>query len=121
MGKHVKILGWLYIILGVLGLIGALAAFGILSGMGLLSRDAAAFGLFTVMGGIAGIYLTVISLPNIICGLGLLNNWGGWVLILAAVLGLLNLANFPFGTALGVYTFWVVYRVSGAGESVVGE
>lgn len=121
MGTHVKVLGWLYIILGVLGIFGALLAFGVLSGFGLLSGDLAAFGVMSVLGGIAGIYLTIISLPNIICGLGLLRGWGGWVLVLAGVLGLFNLANFPFGTVLGVYTFWVVYRLSGAAESYVGE
>lgn len=117
MRTHVKVLGWLYIILGVLGVLGALAAFGLLSGIGLLSGDIQAFGIMSLIGGIAGIYLTIISIPNIICGVGLLRGWRGWVLVLAAILGFLNLANFPFGTILGIYTFWVVYKLSDAAES----
>jgi len=31
-----------------------------------------------------------------------------WARILVLVLGALNLLNVPFGTALGIYTFWVL-------------
>jgi hypothetical protein len=117
MRKHVQILAWLYIALGALGLLGALVAFGALTGIGLLSGDMAAFGILSMLGGIAGFFLLIISLPNIIVGVGLLQNWGGWVIILAVVLGVFNLANFPFGTVLGIYTFWVAYRLSEAAES----
>ncbi len=117
MRKHIQILAWLYIALGVLGLLGALAAFGLLTGFGILSGDAGAFAVMSLIGGIAGIYLLVVSLPNIIVGVGLLQDWGGWVLVLAVILGVVNLPNFPFGTALGIYTFWVAYRVSNAAES----
>jgi hypothetical protein len=117
MRKHVQILAWLYIALGALGLLGALAAFGLLSGIGLVSGDPVAFGVLSVVGGIAGIYLMVVSLPNILVGVGLLQEWGEWVLLLAVVLGVLNLPNFPFGTALAIYTFWVAYHRSRATES----
>ena len=119
MRTHVKVLGWLYIALGLLGVLGALVAFGLLSGIGLLSGDIQAFGVLSLIGGIAGIYLTIISIPNIICGLGLLRGWGGWVLVLAVILGILNLPNFPFGTVLGAYTFWVVIKLSNATDAVV--
>ncbi len=117
MRTHVKVLGWLYIVLGLLGVLGALAAFGIMSGVGLLSGDLQAFGMMTLIGGLAGAYLTIISIPNIICGVGLLRGWKGWVLILAVILGIFNLPNFPFGTALGIYTFWVVMKLSQAAEA----
>lgn len=117
MRTHVKVLGWLYIILGLLGILGALVAFGLLSGIGLLSGDIQAFGVLSLIGGIAGVYLTLVSIPNIICGLGLLRGWRGWVLVLAVILGIFNLPNFPFGTALGLYTFWVVYKLSAAAEA----
>lgn len=117
MRQHVQILAWLYIILGAFGLLGAFAAFGLLTGVGFLTGDIAAFGFLSIIGGIAGFYLLVVSLPNILVGVGLLMGWGGWVIILAVVLGFLNLANVPFGTALGLYTFWVAYRISSATES----
>ncbi len=117
MRKHVQILAWLYIILGILGVMGGLAAFGLLSGIGLLSGDLAAFGIMALVGGIAGFYLLVLSVPSILVGVGLLQNWGGWVLVLALVLGVLHLPNVPLGTILGAYTFWVAYHLSSATES----
>lgn len=117
MRKHVRILGWLQIILGGLDLLIGLAAFGVLSGIGVLSGDIAAFGVLSVMGGFVGTFMLVMALPNLIVGLGLLLNWGGWVLVLAVILGVFNLAKFPWGTAIGLYTFWIAYRLSEAAES----
>jgi hypothetical protein len=117
MTRHVQILAWLHLTLGVLGLLGALAAFGFLTGFGLLSGDPAIFGTMWLVGSIAGVYFLVVALPSILVGIGLLGNWGGWVIILAVILGFLNLANAPFGTALAIYTFWVAYKLSAASES----
>jgi hypothetical protein len=107
MRTHVKVLGWLYIALGVLGVLGALAAFGVMTGVGLLSGEADAFWMLGILGTIAGTFLAVISLPNILCGVGLLV-YHGWARILGMVLAVLNLANAPMGTVLGIYTFWVL-------------
>ncbi|MGK7311485.1 MAG: hypothetical protein ACN0LA_04540 [Candidatus Longimicrobiales bacterium M2_2A_002] len=117
MRKHVRILGWLQIILGALDLLIGLAAFGVLSGMGALSGDVAAFGVLSITGGFIGTFMLIMALPNLIVGLGLLLNWGGWVLVLAVILGVFNLAKFPWGTAIGLYTFWIAYRLSEAAES----
>lgn len=118
MRKHVRILGWLQLTLGVLDLLMGLAAFGLLSGIGIVSGDIAAFGILSVLGGFVGVFMLVMALPNLLVGLGLLLNWGGWVILLAVVLGLFNLAKFPWGTAIGLYTFWIAYRLSEAAEAV---
>ena len=46
------------------------------------------------------------ALPSIIGGIAILQkkNWG---MVLALVAGCLSIFSFPFGTALGVYTFYV--------------
>jgi hypothetical protein len=111
LGKHVRILGWLHIALAVIDLLLGLAAFGILSGIGLASGDPTAFGVLSLLGGFAGAFMLMMALPNLLCGLGLLRNWGGWVIILAVVLGLLNLWNVPIGTAIAAYTFWIAWKL----------
>ena len=111
MRNHVKILGWLYIVLGVINLLIVLVAFGLLSGIGLLSGDVQAFGIMTVIGGFTGVVMLVVALPNLICGLGLLRDWGGWVIVVAVILGLFNLATFPVGTVIALYTFWVAWKL----------
>lgn len=117
MRKHVRILGWLQLTLGMLDLLIGLAAFGVLSGIGVMSGDVAAFGVLSVLGGFVGTFMLVMALPNLIVGLGLLLGWDGWVIVLAVILGVFNLAKFPWGTAIGLYTFWIAYRLSEAAES----
>jgi hypothetical protein len=112
--NHVKILGWLYIVLGALNLLIGLALFGFLSGIGVLSGDIQAFGVMTLIGGFTGVIMLVVALPNLVCGLGLLRDWGGWVVVLAVILGLFNLATFPVGTAIALYTFWVAWKLYSA-------
>ena len=47
-----------------------------------------------------------LALPSMIAGIGLLAKQK-WAMILALVMGCLNLFSFPFGTGLGIYTIWV--------------
>lgn len=116
MRKHVRILGWLQIALGLIDLFIGLAAFGFLSGIGALSGDPTAFGIMSLVGGFIGVLAMVMALPNLLVGLGLLMNWGGWVIVLAVILGLFNLAQAPLGTALALYTFWIAWRLYDSGE-----
>lgn len=111
MGKHVRILGWLHIVLGIFDLLIGMMAFGIMSGIGAVSGDPTSFGMMSLIGGFAGAVMLVMALPNLLVGLGLLRNWGGWVIVLAVILGVINLMNFPFGTAIAAYTFWIAWRL----------
>lgn len=111
MGKHVRILGWLHVALGVIDLLLGMMAFGIMSGIGAFSGDPQAFGMMSLIGGFAGAVMLVMALPNLLVGLGLLRNWGGWVIVLAVILGVINLMNFPIGTAIACYTFWIAWKL----------
>jgi hypothetical protein len=59
--------------------------------------------LFTVL----GIFVLAKSAAGFFTGWGLLNR-EPWARIMALVLGFLALIHPPFGTALGVYTLWVL-------------
>ena len=104
---HVKILGWLNIALSVMtilimGFVGI-----ILLGAGVLSGEAEAFGVMVMVALIVGFFMLALSIPGILAGWGLLNG-KNWARILAIVLGCLNILSFPFGTAVGIYTLWVL-------------
>lgn len=110
MRNHVTALGWLQVALGVLDLLMALAVFAMLAGAGLL------FGLLggvtlPALGGAVGaavaFLVALTGLPNLLAGFGLLEH-KGWARIFALVLAVFNLLKFPWGTALAVYTFWVL-------------
>ena len=111
MRKHVRILGWLHICLGIIDLLIGLTAFGVLSGLGFLSGDIAGFGIMALIGGFVGTLMLIMAIPNFIVGLGLLRDWGGWVIIMAVVLGFLNLMKIPYGTAIALYTFWIASKL----------
>ena len=109
--KHVKILGWLHLVMSCLFLIiGVIVAAVIIFG-GVLSNDAEVLGVFTVIAIFIGGLMLVLGLPGIAAGYGLLKrkNWGR---ILAIIVGLLNITNFPFGTALGAYTAYILLQDS---------
>jgi len=52
-------------------------------------------------------FLAVLSIPNIIAGVGLQKR-REWARILTIVLSVLHLFNFPLGTALGAYAMWAL-------------
>ena len=107
MDTHIKVLGWLYIVLGVLGLIGTGVVVLILVGSGLISGDRTAISVLVIVAAIVGGFLVLVSLPGIIAGAGLLG-YRPWARILTLILGILNLPGFPVGTVLGVYTLYVL-------------
>ncbi|HSF83149.1 MAG TPA: hypothetical protein VLA49_18065 [Anaerolineales bacterium] len=104
---HVKVIGWLYIVLGILGVLGAALLFILVAGGGLISGDEIAIQVTTLVGLILGGLFVLLSVPGIIVGAGLIQ-FQPWARILALVLGLLNLLAFPVGTLLGIYTIFVL-------------
>ncbi len=98
MEKHITLLGWLFIIFSSLSfLTTALAMYLFLPPEGRFIAHWVTFGMF------------VISAPCILGGIGLLKR-KYWARILALVLGAVLLFHFPFGTALGIYTIYLLTR-----------
>lgn len=107
MEDHIKILGILYIVFSALGLILAAIAFVAITGGGLISGNETAIMVTSIVGvSIAGL-IALFTIPGIIGGMGLMKKQP-WARILVLVLGVINLINIPFGTALGIYTIWAL-------------
>jgi hypothetical protein len=107
MDTHIKLLGWLNIALGILGLLVAVFIFTILIGVGLISGDNDAMIVLGIVATFVGGLLGVLSIPGIIAGYGLLRRQM-WARYLALVVGFLSLFNVPLGTLVGGYTIWVL-------------
>ncbi|MEK6373696.1 MAG: hypothetical protein AABO58_13475 [Acidobacteriota bacterium] len=107
MRQHIPILGWCFIVYhGIVALVGIVIGL-IVSGAGVISGEREAMFITGTVGvAIAG-FLVILSLPGIIAGIGLLK-FRPWARILAIIIGVLHLLSFPFGTALGVYTLYVL-------------
>jgi hypothetical protein len=119
MQNHVKILGILHIVFGSLGILlglGMLALFGGIAGIvGMNASSEEAAVAIPILGGIAGLifaFAMLLSIPGIIAGVGLLS-YKPWARILAIIISILNLINFPIGTVLGFYGIWVLFSREG--------
>lgn len=118
METHVKVLGILNIISGVIGLCGALAllmVFGTAAGAVGASGDpdaAMALPIIGLTGTALVIFAVLMSLPAVIIGYGLYQ-FRPWARIAGIVLSILSLIVFPFGTLLGVYGLWVLFSSDG--------
>jgi hypothetical protein len=107
MEQHINIIAALNIIFGTIKLLIGLILLGILMTGGLVADDPGAFALTTIIGIIIALFFAVKSLPEIIGGLGLLKR-KLWARILIIILGCLDLIEFPIGSAIGIYTLWVL-------------
>jgi len=54
-----------------------------------------------------GTFLIVLSIPGLVAGIWLLKR-RPWARMLTLIVGAFDLIDIPFGTALGVYSFWVL-------------
>ena len=109
MEKHVIIVAALRIAFGAIGLLTAFIVFTAVVGGGLISGDADAIRVTAIVGPAVAFFLVLTSLPGIIGGIGLLK-WKGWARVLVIILAILDLFNIPIGTALGIYTLWVLLK-----------
>ncbi len=62
-----------------------------------------------------GLAMLVSALAGIAAGWGLMDRQS-WARLLAIILGFLALPSFPLGTALGIYTLWVLLHSRGEEE-----
>jgi hypothetical protein len=103
--RHIRNVGILWIVYSCIHLIPGLIV-GSMPNWFPFSGDHDLFfmhGIFRVVGG----FLMLKGIVGIIVGWGLLDRQS-WARILAIILGFLSLLHFPLGTALGIYTLWVL-------------
>jgi hypothetical protein len=110
---HITILGWIQIVSSAVFLVIGGFVFVLLSGIGFASGDPTATAILSVVGASVGILMMVLALPGLLAGYGLLTG-KSWGRILAIVVGVLGLLNFPIGTLIGAYTLWVLLQEDAA-------
>jgi hypothetical protein len=110
MQDHVKIIGILWIIFGIFSLIGAFFLFMILFGVSLIPDTGdIAPGILRFVAIAVGFFLALLGVPKIVGGLGLLRQ-REWARVLVLAVSFLSLINFPFGTALGIYSIVILFN-----------
>lgn len=111
MKQHVTFVGALHIGYNAFGILAAMAVFMLVVGGGLIggliSGDEIVIPITFFVGTAIAFWLVVVSVPGIIGGIGLLK-YKSWARYLVLVLAILDLINIPIGTAIGVYSIWVL-------------
>lgn len=107
MKGHLTIVAALSIGFGALGFFIALIVFVAVVGGGILSGDPEAISITTIVGTAVAGFIALISIPDIIAGIGLLKK-KSWARILALILACLDLILIPIGTIVGAYCIWVL-------------
>jgi hypothetical protein len=109
MEHHVKILGILFIVWGILSIMFGFLIVFVLVGTGLITGDEEVMAFIMVFGiGIAAISCLA-GLFEIIAGTGLLTG-KKWSRVLVIIVAIVNLFDVPMGTALGIYALWVIFK-----------
>jgi hypothetical protein len=109
MEGHVTAVGALCIGLSILAILVGGFIFVLLAGIGFAAHDGEASAILSTIGFIIGGFLTIISVPGIIGGIGLLHR-REWARILVLIISALHLLNIPIGTAIGAYSIWVLVQ-----------
>ena len=115
--RHLHILGILWCVAGAIFVI---PGFVLMTLTGILrsaipATEAAARFVAPLVLSIVGTSLFVVALAGILVGWGLLKH-ESWARTAAIVLGCVSLLHPPFGTALGIYTLWVLLSDHGGAE-----
>jgi len=106
--RHLHTLGILWMVIGGLFLIPALGLMVFGRGVHFVIHDQEHLpALFPLFFSIAGGSLLLLAAGGVCVGLGLMQRQP-WARTVAIVLGVLALFHPPFGTALGIYTLWVL-------------
>jgi len=114
--RHLRTLGILWIVAGVLWIVPSL----VIMGLSHASHIAIGDEMFT-RHFMPPLMFSLGSLSLVVAGSGILFGWGlmnheRWARIIAIVVGILSLFYPPFGTALGIYTLWVLLPADAAAE-----
>ena len=110
MDRHVQLIGILWIVYGIMGLLFALFVFLVLFGVSFIpNMGTIAPGILRLVAWIASLFFLVLALPQIIAGMGLMKR-KEWGRILTLIVSFFHLISFPLGTALGIYSFVILLK-----------
>ena len=109
MSKQINLISYLYIGVGILTLLGAIITTIAIAGGGLLSEDETAIAVTSTVGFVIGGFIALMGIFSLVAGVGLLKR-RSWARTLTIIVSVVNLLNFPIGTALGGYALYVLLQ-----------
>ena len=108
MERRIRVVGTLYIALGVFGVLASLILFIVMASGAVIPTNQET-GVTNLALTIAGVCLLLLAIPSIIGGIGLVQH-RPWARPLVIFLAAINLISFPLGTVVGAYALWVLLK-----------
>ena len=109
MGKHINILGTLFLTFSTLMIIAGFAVNHFVPMAGEISGDSTAMRITSIIGQSIGTALFIFAAPGFICGYGLITK-KSWSRVFGIILSCLSLLSIPIGTAIGIYGLWALFK-----------
>lgn len=109
MEKHINVVAALQIGFSILGIIIAILIYVVLNVVGNFADDHEASFVLQIIANAIATFFVILSIPGIVGGIGLFKR-KEWARILVLILSVLDLFNFPIGTAVGVYSIWALVQ-----------
>ena len=109
MEKHINIVAALQIGLSIFNLLIAFLIFTVLKLVGGFVDDANGATILSLIADVLAIVFIIISIPGILAGMGLYKR-KEWARVLSLILSVIEIFSFPFGTAIGIYSIWVLIQ-----------
>lgn len=115
--QHLRALGMLWVAAGALVLITGFVVMAIssIARVAIPATETVGRSVAPVVLSIIGVTLFILAAGGLLLGRGLLRHQP-WARMAAIVLGIISLLQPPFGTALGIYTLWVLLPDQGGVE-----
>jgi len=107
MEKHINIVAALQIGLSIFNLLISLLIFTVLKLVMGFVDDQNAEMVLSIVANVLAIVFIILSVPGILAGMGLFKRQE-WARILTLVISVIEIFNFPFGTAIGIYSIWTL-------------
>jgi hypothetical protein len=109
MEKHINVVAALQIGLSIFCLLIAFLIFTVLKLVGGFVDDANGATILSLIADVIAIVFIAVSIPGILAGMGLYKR-KEWARLLTLVLSVIEIFNFPFGTAIGIYSIWALIQ-----------
>lgn len=109
MERHINVVAALRIGMSIMGIVLGIFVCVILYFAGDLSGNQQAQFILSIIAKVLVGIVVLLSIPGIIAGIGLFRR-KEWARILTLVISVIDLVNFPIGTAVGVYSIWALVQ-----------
>jgi hypothetical protein len=109
MEKHVTLAAALHIGYSILGILFGVFFWVLFVVIGIKTGDADAMAVLGFLGPFIAVVSFIFAVPGIIAGVALLKR-KPWGRIFALIFSVILLLDIPFGTALGIYSLWVLVQ-----------